>query len=238
MATVKVNLSSGGKRKAPTTFCWLHYYTSRAVRADEKDIEILVGEGHHAMDTETGELQDIFAEAYLELQQEVSTESALSFKKQKEDPLAILNSFRGKPKKPPALARERQDPNAGGFLRSVPLPARFEKTQQALREEEHNQIARVARANPYQKRKPSRKSIWKQAMEKPSELETAAVREVASVPSAACSCGSTDSQRTGNISSRNASVNKADIWGSKDRSDEIVVRYQCNQCGKTWNEDE
>lgn len=51
-----------------------------------------------------------------------------------------------------------------------------------------------------------------------------------------CSCGSQKVRSFGNVTSRNQDVRKGEIWGT-DR-DAVVNRYQCNQCGKMWNEEE
>ena len=256
-ASVVVNLSTGGKRKVKTPLCWLHYYTSRAVRvpvqsvqsAQSEEVEVLVDEENIQTELNESGIQDLFAEAYLELQQDLATESALSFQKQKTDPLSILNNFRGKRKpnkQQPGPARKKLDANGGGgFMRSVSLPERFQKTQQdVVRNNQQNQHVALLQAassseNPYQKRKPSRKSIWKLAMEKPTQLERDTTA-TAIMPSSSvtCSCGSTDVKCHGNVTSRNNDVQKAETWGFKDRSDEIITRHQCYKCGKTWNEEE
>jgi hypothetical protein len=242
-AAVVANLSTGGKRKLKTPLCWLHFHTSRAVR--EETVEILVEEEKIATELEESGVQDLFAEAYLELQQELATEAALSFKKQKSDPLSMLSNFRGKPKKPPAPPRNKDDVNAGGFMRTVAAPERFQRTQEAVRKQQEQEIARIQAAaaqnqsgNPYQKRKPSRKSIWKLAMEKPTQEERNAKAVVIEDSSVTCSCGSNSVITHGNVTSRNNDSHKAETWGFKDRSDEVIVRYQCNKCGKTWNEED
>jgi hypothetical protein len=240
-ASIVANLSTGGKRKVQTPLCWLHYYTSRAVRCEE--VEILVAQENIQKELNESGLQDLFAEAYLELQHELATESALTFKNQKADPLSILNKFRGKPKKPPAPVRKKIDPNGGGFLRSVQIPERFRQTQQAVHNEQ-NQLPVVpsvrlqSSGNPYEKRKSQRTSIWKLAMEKPTDAE----RETTAAPSmpscTTCSCGSMAVHVSGNVTRLNNDIKKAETWGFKDRSDEVVVRYKCGKCGKKWNGEE
>ena len=117
------------------------------------------------------------------------------------------------------------------------------------------------------RRKGSRKSIWNLAMERPTTGEgtrrqggedpllTKMMRKKPpplSISSSArtvdemndhgvvcSSCSSSDVHSFGNITSRNADVRKGEIWGSGSRGDGGVInRYQCNQCGKTWNEEE
>jgi len=252
-AAVVVDLQMGRKRKVETLLCWEHYYTSRAVRL--KDVKHLA-ETNEIIKEELKEagVQDIFAEAYLELQQELATESAMAFKKQKSDPLSILNNFRSKPKKkkPPAPKKQEGIDASGGFLRSVPIPERFRRTQEAMSRTEQDEIKAASAAsssripnldgNPYKKRKASRQSIWKLAAKPPEkEIEKkgekqSATREIFSL-GYECSCGATDVHSFGNITSRNNDVAKAETWGFKDRADEVVVRCRCNVCGKTWNDE-
>lgn len=75
------------------------------------------------------------------------------------------------------------------------------------------------------------------AMEDPeTELADSHIIEEATMPP--CSCGSRDVQSFGNITSRNQDTSKGETWGMKDRGGEIVARYQCSECGKTWMEEE
>ena len=252
-ASVVVSLSTGtgSKRKVPTPFCWLHYYTTRAVRVvDEKCVEVL----KTANDTTTLQeelqqcgVQTIFAEAWTSLKQELVEESVRSFQNQKKDPLAILNSFGRKKKKAaaPSLSSVKTKEgaaNSGGFLRQTPLPERYQKAQakmQAEMEKTHqkklrkmNPLNLAVSGNPYEKRKASRRPIFSIAMDSSINSKTKAIQ-----PETKCtSCGSTDVMSTGNVMSRNADVAKGDTWGYKDR-DEVIVRYNCNSCGKRWNED-
>ena len=242
-ASAIAHLSTGGNRKERTPLCWLHYYTSRAVRCDEVDI-LVANEEIQAKLNESG-VQDLFAEAYLELQHELAAESALSFKKQKADPLSILNNFRGKPKKPPPPTRKNIDRHGGGFLPTVQLPERFQSTKPAIRNQQNQLVAQQVHTsaiggNPYEKRRSSRKSIWKLAMENPTDLleRERSVQASAIQSFTTCSCGSRNVQTTGNFTSRTSDVQKAETWGFKDRSDEVVVRYLCGKCGRTWNEEE
>ena len=56
-------------------------------------------------------------------------------------------------------------------------------------------------------------------------------------PTVRCTCGSEDVSNDLNITGRGNDMPKGETWGSKDRSD-VVVRYRCGRCGKTWNEEE
>ena len=242
-SSVLVNLAPlGGKRKEKTPLCWLHYYTSRAVRSDE--VELLDLENDVQGELNQSGLQDLFAEAFLELQQELATESAHAFEKQKADPLAILSSFRGKSKKPPPPPPREANVhrNGGGFMPNVPLPHRFQSDNTSIGSNVTRKSTPQQLTSSYQlssdqnlsaKRKPSRKSIWKLAMELPSNAE-AVTMECRTT----CSCGSKSILTSGNFTSRAHEVPKAETWGFKDRCDEVVVRYQCETCGKSWNEEE
>uniref|UniRef100_A0A7S1VUF2 Uncharacterized protein n=1 Tax=Grammatophora oceanica TaxID=210454 RepID=A0A7S1VUF2_9STRA len=247
LAHVEVDLPMGSRKPIATPLCWLHYYTSRGVRQLNNVRVLAVAENDNATPNE--EVQNLFGEAFLELQQDLAEESARSFQKSKADPLSILNSLsrtsapkRKKPPKPVRVDPKEGDAGAGGFLKSVPLPARYQKTQQKLQEQKKRDVAvsqtRPSFGNPYQRRKPSRQSIWNMAMDKtkksiPSEGNVKAAPRVDVV----CGCGSLDVVRHGSTASRN-SDRKGETWGSKDRSDEVMTRYQCNQCGKTWHEEE
>jgi hypothetical protein len=112
------------------------------------------------------------------------------------------------------------------------------------------------------RRKGSRKSIWNMAMElSTTSPDNKTIRKnqpppLPPSPSASSSqtmhnnssndhgdvicssCKSDDVHSFGNITSRNADVRKGEIWGSGDRGESVINRYQCNNCGKTWNEEE
>lgn len=237
-ASLIANLGTGGNRKKRTPLCWLHYYTSRAVRSDV--VEVFVADENIQRELNESGVQDLFAEAYLELRHELATEAALSFKKQKADPLSILNNFHSRRKKPPPPARKNIDRNAGGFLPTLQLPERFQSTRDMVQSQQGQLLPQghsPSIGNPYEKRKSSRKSIWKLAMENPTDLERETKAAPAMQSCTTCSCGSTDVHANGNLTSRN-DVQKAETWGFKDRSDEVVMRYLCGSCGKTWNEEE
>ena len=51
-----------------------------------------------------------------------------------------------------------------------------------------------------------------------------------------CSCGSTNVNIDGNIT-RNNDMMKGEVWGAKNRSEDVVERCHCLTCGRTWNEE-
>jgi hypothetical protein len=96
------------------------------------------------------------------------------------------------------------------------------------------------------RRKGSRKSIWNLAMDQgqngqtPSESHvssTSGMNDTDNTGATCTSCGSKDVNNFGNITSRKGDVRKGEIWGT-DRDASVVTRYQCNHCGRTWNEEE
>ncbi len=61
-------------------------------------------------------MQQLFAEAFVEIQQELAHESASAFQKTS-DPLAIVSQLRGRPKKAPP----KEEKNGGGFIHDKSL---------------------------------------------------------------------------------------------------------------------
>jgi hypothetical protein len=114
-------------------FCVLHYYTTSAVRANPAGVTIL---DQTVVDEQLVPMQELFAEAFVQLQQEISEQSARAFEAHANDPLAVLHDLNKKRrKKPPPAAgtaskKTSNDKNQGGFLRDVPLPERLLRTQQ------------------------------------------------------------------------------------------------------------
>jgi hypothetical protein len=243
-AAVSVETSSTPRRQAQP-FCLLHYYTTGAVR---KDHATILDQDVVDQQLQDG-VQELFAETFLEIQLELAHESASAFQKSA-DPLAIVNELRGKPKSsrprkkaPPARSIEQQ----GGFMRQVPLPERLLKTQQEQAWLQREQVARMTAAattvNPYERRKPSRQSIWNLAMKEPTKEEAAqlAAHRYANEhvnSEVTCSCGSNNVSTSGNVTSRGGDMAKGETWGSKDRGDSLFTRYQCETCGRMWTEED
>jgi transposase-like protein len=269
-AAVTVQLSVAGKKmRVPRLYCLGCYYTTSVVRQDPT--KYVAVHDQSEVDKQLPAIQLLFSEVYLELQQELSTESAAAFSKSKQDPLSMLNAglYSGR-KKRGSLAQKKPPPpkknkhanvmEEGGFMRNIPLPERLVRTQQQQAQLQASQIARMNRAaaspsassfagaagaapNVYQRRKSSTKSIWNLAMD--PNYAVKAIEQVnrdklqqANHHLPNCSCGSKDITSHGNVTSRNQDMSKGETWGSKDRSDDVIARYQCNSCGKMWNEEE
>lgn len=164
-------------------FCVLHYYTTSAVRSNPAGVTIL---DKSIVDEQLPPMQELFSEAFVQLQQELSEESARAFQKNAHDPLAILHDLNKKRrKKPPSLspiAKLPNDKNEGGFIRDVPLPARLLKTQQQQAKLQADLTLRMNRAaagttttnvttnagrskDITKRRKTTRKSVWNVVMD-------------------------------------------------------------------------
>lgn len=230
------------KKREATPFCISCYYTTSAVRQPSEFISIL-DQTH--LDQQLPRMQSLFGEVYVELKKELAEESERSFQRQKSDPLAMLHqksssrrSFHNK------KAGKATD---GGFLREVKIPEKILQTQQLQMKHQRAQIERMKQSakegnsapNLFQRRKASRASIWNLAMQKPSPNEkVATASSLLDAHNAMCSCGSTNVSNFGNVTSRNQDMRKGETWGMKDRGDDVVSKYQCNDCGKIWQEEE
>lgn len=251
---VSVEMKTTRKRPKPTPLCLQHYYTTSAVRQPQPCVAVL---NQDIVDEQLNDhVQQVFAEAYSQIQQELAHESARAFSKG--DPLAILGELRGKPRaKKPKAPPNNNSNNEGGFMRKVPLPKRLLKTQQEQARLQREQKARMTAAanndkkspqelNPYERRKPSRKSIWNIAMQQLTQEEAeilASTRDEEKEQQHAtlgvtCSCGSNNVSSAGNIQNRSSEMTKGETWGSKDRSESHISRYQCKSCGRIWNQED
>jgi hypothetical protein len=161
-------------------FCVLHYYTTSAVRSNPAGVTIL---DQTIVDEQLVPMQELFAEAFVQLQQEISEQSARAFAAHSNDPLAVLHDLNKKRRKkpPPAAAKLQADKNQGGFLRDVPLPERLLRTQQQQAKLQAALTLRMNRAametaasatvdarrskDITQRRKSTRKSIWNAVMD-------------------------------------------------------------------------
>jgi hypothetical protein len=269
-------------------YCLLHYYSTSAVR--ESTVAVL---DPVAAQLQFPGVQDLFSEAFVQLQQQLSEETARAYASHATDPLAVLHDLhfsstggtttttattaktttdalvqsskrkRGPTKPPPKpAAAVRDDSNDGGFMRARPeLPARLLRTQQqqALY---HDQLtrrimaasssggSRIAPNDQTARRKPTRKSIWNVIIESgdrpraTKEEKRLAVADEVLVQevmmdhygTVECTCGSSRVNQLSSNSSRNQDATKGEIWGTKDRADEVMTRCQCIECGKIWNE--
>jgi hypothetical protein len=282
-------------RRAKVPYCLRCYYTTSAVRQDpQKYVSVLDAD---EQTRQLPQIQRLFSECFLELQREISEESARAFQRQRKDPLAAMmlhhtSSNRSNKRKlkhadggPPPDPKLKKAGKAtdGGFLRDVSLPERLLKMQEQQARLQREQISRMnlgtsgdgmgkpeealrrnarrgsgnmspsvgtakSRTNPNQRRKGSRKSIWNLAMDQgpdaKASVQVPSYKDVTDgdgdgtglSSGGTCNCGSEDVLNLGNVTSRNQDVRKGEIWGT-DRGNDVITRFQCNKCGKTWNEE-
>jgi hypothetical protein len=238
-------------KKYSQSLCLLHYYSTSAVRAT-KAVSIIDAS---LLQEQLPQTQELFAEAFVQLQQAIQEEVAKSFEDNTEnDPLAVVQEWhRRRPKIVPSKAKTANKTinmaTEGGFLRHTPLPERIllKRQQQAMKQQELEKRMQRASTDLTQKRKPNRTIIWNQLSASSQDNKTryekkkaptAEVLEVVEDNPICSSCHSHNVQQLGNLTSRNGDMAKGETWGSKDRGDEVLGRYQCQTCGKVWNESE
>lgn len=236
--------------KKTIPLCLVHYYTTKNARIDPKKVSIV---DKNATKQQLPYVQDIFAEAFTELQKDILNESARAFNemsKRGSDPLSILNdhSFVKKSKvqmsKPRAFSTKDGSVSDGGFMRQI------NKKEVDLIEQQRNRIKTPAsntlhagdviklvqkeKANPYKRRKISSKSSWALVLEGKTTSDDNVPIESNEQTISTCKCGG-KGLIFGNTTSRNNDVSKAEIWGTK-RDHDVATRFQCQACGKIWNE--
>ncbi|CAJ1936535.1 unnamed protein product [Cylindrotheca closterium] len=238
------------KKRVPASYCVFCYYTTSVVRLDADKFVAVYDQSQ--LDEQLPSVQKIFGEVFVEIRKELEVESERAFQKQKADPLAMLHRAPNRKLKAPPMGPDKKAGKKadGGFLRDIPIPERLLQTQQRqaeLQRAQTERMNRVASQNDesvslFQRRKASKKSIWNLAMETSKQASTkpiSSINEMAIEASATCSsCGSTNIRSFGNITSRNQDMRKGETWGMKDRGGEVVSKYQCNSCGKTWHEED
>ena len=239
--------------KATIPLCLVHYYTTRSCRIDPQKVSVLNKE---ELKTQLPYVQDLFSEAFAELQKEIGTESARSFiemSKREADPLSILNDSHRRdkvkiPRGPPKNAKEGRTSD-GGFMTQVQRREIDLVDQQRKRvaissttatggPRHHNgtNSQKQTQFNPYKRRKISTKSSWHLVLEGKTNPEPSESLKPSQAFPNKCSCGG-GAILFGNTTSSNNDVSKAEIWGAS-REHDISTRYQCQKCGKIWNEHE
>ena len=92
-AAVCVDLPVVGriKKRQPTPYCLRCYYSTSAVRQDpSRHVQVL---NPVELDLQLPKIQSLFSEAFLELQQEISNEAELAFKRRRNS-FTYLNAIR------------------------------------------------------------------------------------------------------------------------------------------------
>eukprot|EP00934_Nitzschia_sp_Nitz4_P000414 Nitzschia sp. Nitz4//scaffold195_size40117//260//1141//NITZ4_007571-RA/size40117-processed-gene-0.20-mRNA-1//-1//CDS//3329540350//414//frame0 len=248
-AAVAVDMPvSVGRKRTPTSYCLICYYTTTAVRQDPQKYVHTLDEA--ALQEQLPPLQDLFSQVYVDLSKEVAEASEKAFAQMK-DPLASLRGTATKrvasastttPRRmsPKELAAKKAGKETdGGFLRPVKVPLHLSSPTNKGNGDNHVQSSITNFMTEASRRKPTRRSIWNLAMDKTIRTDEATKANAANPqPShdAVCTCGSKNVQLFGNMTSRNQDLKKGETWGMKDRGEDVVSRYQCNDCGKLWNE--
>lgn len=236
------------------TLCLLHYYSTSAVR-ETKSVSVI---DSSLLQEQLPKVQELFAEAFVQLQQTIQEEVAKSFddtnyNDNNHDPLAVVQDLHRRRRcpttalVPPKRATSNNNNMAteGGFLRPTPLPQRLLLKRQQQVAKQHELEKRMRRASDLtQKRKPNRTNIWNQVSSSAAVgahdkrlMKNAPVDAIMEEANPMCtSCQSHNVTQIGNLTSRNGDMAKGETWGSKDRGDEVLGRYQCQDCGKVWNE--
>lgn len=239
------------KTKQP--MCLIHYYTTRSCRIDPQRVSII---DNGEVTKQLPYAQELFSEAFLELQNEIATECARSFNEMAKlgsDPLSILNDNRRKSSavaKPPRInkkgSKQQGGEYDGGFMthiqqREVDLMEEQRKRSKDDRRLRDTRLQSENNINPYKRRKISTKSSWHLVLNgdtQTSRFSSDSLRhlqgEVADFKMK-CTCGG-DGLRVGSTMSKNDDVAKAETWGTK-RDDNVSERYQCQKCGKIWNQE-
>lgn len=225
------------------SFCLLHYYTTRACRTDPSKTTVV---NEDEMKRQIPYIQELFSDAFTELQKEIAIESARSMNemlKNTNDPLSILTDS-AKPHRKKKFQSGKVDD--GGFIKPVKqkeielLEQQRKITQQNSYNVKH--LAKHTHAaeapNPYKRRKVSTQSSWHLVLNPiKSTNEGKQDQVIFTKAGKSCSCGSIEVEMLENMSSRMTCASKADIWGCKrDQDDVSNTKYQCKSCGKIWNE--
>jgi len=238
--------------KTKNPMCLMHYYTTRSCRIDPQKVSIINNE---ELTKQLPQVQELFSEAFLELQNEIATECARSFNEMAKlgsDPLSILNDKRRKSNLVKAPRGDKRNikqgrEHDGGFMTNI-QQREFDLMEEQKKRNADNYrlkdtIAQIKNeVNPYKRRKVSAKSSWHLVLN--GDIQTSPYSSKSLKPlqgkigddfQMKCSCGG-DGIIVGSTTSRNQDVAKAEIWGTK-RDNDVSERYQCQKCGKIWNQE-
>jgi hypothetical protein len=226
--TVQRPLPHRRKKRVAQSLCLLHYYSTSAVREDASP-HVSVSDPEQ-VNSQLPKVQELFAEAFCDLQQKLQAETARAF--EAVDPLAVVQDLHSR-----RATQKGTQPSGGGFIsRRTPLPdnkRRLTTQKQQARVQETRRRAN----DKTQSRKPSRKSIWNTILEEGPRKVKKQIQEDGMDNDLHCTCGSSRVQQLSSLTSRNQDMLKGEIWGTKDRGDDVISRCQCLQCGKIWNQE-
>lgn len=254
------------KKRYSQRLCLLHYYSTSAVREREAVTVIDSSLLQEQIPSVQELFAEAFIQLQQAIQEEtmqtlyMNTNTTDNSSSINHDPLAVVNDWhrRRSPKllitkKPSIPKTTTAAATEGGFLRNTPLPPRWleKQQQQAKKQQELEKRMKLASMTDLtRKRKPTRTNIWNQVSQdnnnnmnttnNTSTTKTNLSMDNVIVDSnpTCSSCHSNNVIQMGNWTSRNGDMAKGETWGSKDRGDDVLGRYQCQKCGKVWNEAE
>lgn len=179
-----------------SSYCLLHYYTTPAVRVPVDEGVVVVDP--LAYEEQKSTVQSLFAEAFVQLQQELgeSVARAASTTGKQQDPLAVLHHIhkkaqRKKPPPPKPSSAAAGGSPSGGFLREIAPPERLIKTQREQARKQQALLKRMERATTTarqqqpsaldarrppdvsKRRKSSRRSIWNTVLDNDDNADNA-----------------------------------------------------------------
>lgn len=229
------------KTKHP--MCLIHYYTTRSCRIDPQKVSVIDDD---EVRKQLPYVQELFSEAFLELQNEIATECARSYNEMAKlgsDPLSILNDKRRKSGvvKPPRMKKHKSKQGGehdGGYMMHIQQREIDLMEEQKRRNGDDHRLKEAIlpdknEVNPYKRRKVSAKSSWHLVLN--GETQSSRVNSEIVDFKTKCTCGG-DGLIVGSTMSKNNDVAKAETWGTK-RDNSVSERYQCQQCGKIWNQE-
>ena len=152
-ATAAIAVSSTNSRLLPQVHHRRWPQPEQQVGNNKVLVEVLDEE---EMELKLKPMQELFAEAFVQLQQELSEEAAIAYTAQQHDPLAILHNLNKKQprrtagvlkkQKPPLPKTTTESNSGGGFLRDVPLPERIVRTREKQAQVQRDMEHRMERA--------------------------------------------------------------------------------------------
>lgn len=234
------------------SYCLLHYYTTKACRIDVNKIHLVGGDEDEELRTQLPFVQNMFSEAFTELQRQILDESTKTFEemaKRENDPLSILleparkrknNSVKDAKEK--SMGKIANDEQEGGFLRQIQQKELSLMEQQSRRIEDDAMASfdKKDMSNLYKRRKTSAKSSWHLVMSKRSASPTKSIEnpiDNIAIGKKCPSCSSRKVEIDANFTSRMDNVSKAQTWGAK-RDNDVSTRLRCVECNMFWFEDE
>ncbi len=239
------------------SYCLLHYYTSKACRIDVGKIHVIEdreGTGGELI-TQLPFVQNMFSEAFIELQNEIKDESTKSFEamsKRESDPLSILLEPAKTPKK---CAKNKKKyvndkdsyEQEGGFLRQMQEKelSLIEQQSRRIKNDAMASLGSKSHSNIFKRRKTSAKSSWHLVMSKKNDLVTESnsiddsryLNQDFAGGRKCPSCASQKVEVDANFTSRMNDVSKAQTWGTK-RDNDASTRLRCLECNNFWFEDD